>query len=115
MFQRTIFYYYQQVQPAWGGEYTGFKVHVVFEEKVRMEGWKEGLGVEASSKHSADALLGTGRGIMASNHPVPIRLRNSWNSSCPLQLMSNFFIRQSRTPASFRFFVKAAQSCIQEG
>lgn len=33
----------------------------------------------------------------------PIRLRNSWKSSCPSRLVSNFFIMRSRTPGSFWF------------
>lgn len=33
----------------------------------------------------------------------PIRLRNSWKSSCPSELRSSFFIMRSRTPGSFWF------------
>ena len=40
----------------------------------------------------------------------PIRLRNSWKSSCPSESRSSFFIRRSRTPGSFWFFVKAPSS-----
>ena len=44
----------------------------------------------------------------------PIRLRNSWNSSCPSELRSNLFIMRSRTPGSFWFFVKAPSSVFMK-
>lgn len=44
----------------------------------------------------------------------PIRLRNSWKSSCPSELRSSFFIMRSRTPGSFWFFVKAASSVFMK-
>ena len=44
----------------------------------------------------------------------PIRLRNSWKSSCPLELRSNLFIMRSRTPGSFWFFVKAPSSVFMK-
>lgn len=44
----------------------------------------------------------------------PIRLRNSWKSSCPSELRSNFFIMRSRTPGSFWFFVKAPSSVFMK-
>lgn len=46
----------------------------------------------------------------------PIRLRNSWESSIPSQLMSSscFFFMRSRTLGSFWFFVKAACSVLMK-
>ena len=44
----------------------------------------------------------------------PIRLRNSWKSSCPSELRSNLFIMRSRTPGSFWFFVKAPSSVFMK-
>ena len=43
-----------------------------------------------------------------------IRLRNSWKSSCPSELRSNFFIMRPRTPGSFWFFVKAPSSVFMK-
>ena len=44
----------------------------------------------------------------------PIRLRNSWKSSCPSELRSNLFIMRSRTPGSFWFFLKAPNSVFMK-
>lgn len=44
----------------------------------------------------------------------PIGLGNSWQSSCPSQLMSSVIITRSRTPGSFRFFAKAASSVFMK-
>lgn len=43
-----------------------------------------------------------------------IKLRHSWKSSCLSYLMSSFFVRWSKTPGSFWFFVKADSSVFAE-
>lgn len=43
-----------------------------------------------------------------------IKLRHSWKSSCLSYLMSSFFVRWSKTPGSFWFFVKAHSSVFVE-
>lgn len=44
----------------------------------------------------------------------PVRLRNSWKSIWPLELMYSFFIMHWRTPGSSWFFVKAASSVFMK-
>lgn len=68
---------------AWGDGCAGLGVLVVCEEMIRRKG-----GLEASYKGSSDPLLGTGTGVMAAPTTPPVRLRNSWKSSCQSQLMS---------------------------
>ena len=44
----------------------------------------------------------------------PVRLRNSWKSSCTSESRSSFFLMWSRTPGSFLFFVKAPSSVFMK-
>ena len=116
---KNMSYYYQQEGHAWGGGCTGLRVCVVCEE-IRLGNWK-GRGWSGDQLHRLlppqapqvyfwerlkDSWQATAR--------PPIRLRNSWKSSCPSLFTSNFFIMWSRTPGSFWFFVKAASSLFMK-
>ena len=115
--KNNMFYYYQE-WPAWGGGCTGLRVCVRCEGqmiigrlKEREWGWRP--GPKAPPIYFWEEVDLIKESWQARARP-PIRLRNSWKSSCPSELRSSFFIMRSRSPGSFWFFVKAPSSVFMK-
>ena len=105
LLKTILLYYDQQAWPAWGGGCAGLRVCVGCEEQMipgRLggKGWVWRPGPKAPQIYFWVDLIKESWQAMAR---PPIRLRNSWKSSCPSESRSNFFIMRSRTPGSFWF------------
>lgn len=69
--------------------------------------WRKGGGLQARPKNPPQIYFWKWVDLKKESWQAmakpPIRLRNSWKSSCPSELVSSFFIMRSRTPGSFWF------------
>lgn len=102
MFYTNTFYSQEQEALAWGGGYTGLRVCVGCEEMTWLGSWKErGCVWRPAPRAPHISFWEQLKESWRDNAMLPVRLRNSWKSLCPSQLMSSFSVM-----GSFWFFGK---------